>query len=465
MADDQSPKTSSIDELVKELTSKSLQSQGGGSRMGMTGQNQPSASIPTPPQQKTNLFPTPLPPRTPVPTPLSISPKHPEPPKPQPSTIPPPPSASKPVQPSPTPPSSTSTREYQSSIRTMSDDMARLNQGQKPMGTDVPRKIEQIAPMREKLTSPKITPPPPAQTSSQFKIPQVNLGETQKSAPLVQSKELPKPPTLPIKEQPKAEVYIPEAGKGEGINRNMIFVGVVVLAVVLGGFFYWFFVLRTPGPGVEPVESPTPTLTPTETPTQSLDSIFKDIPTENVEVSNPGADINVAISDIEVSGGLLKRLIVKSVAKGQMLLNLPDFLAVQKQELTSVLEGESIVLLYGQKELFDSNGQAKVNMVEGRIVFINEVNGESQATQTMNSWEVVMTNDLSDVFSLSGKSQVITSFSGNYYRGVDVRYRNYPFADRSIDYAIVQASNGKSYLVLTNSRESIYGVIDKLKGF
>ena len=59
----------------------------------------------------------------------------------------------------------------------------------------------------------------------------------------------------------------------------------------------------------------------------------------------------------------------------------------------------------------------------------------------------------------------VKEFLDTNYNGVSIRYKNFPYADKSVDYAIVTALNGKNYLVITGSREAMYGSIDKLKGF
>jgi hypothetical protein len=62
---------------------------------------------------------------------------------------------------------------------------------------------------------------------------------------------------------------------------------------------------------------------------------------------------------------------------------------------------------------------------------------------------------------LSSKA-IVPTFSSGTYRATQVRYRNFPYADRSIDFANVHASNGKDYLVLSGSREAMFFAIDQL---
>ena len=322
------------------------------------------------------------------------------------------------------------------------------------MGVDVPRKVEQIVPIPQAMS------PKPAMPSQQFKVPSVNLGEAQKTGPLAQSKYFSKPPTAP-KLEPKPQIYVPEGGQ-KGGNRNTLFIIIGVVAI-LAGFAYWFFVLRSPAPEV--VQG-TPTPFPTATPIQDLNSIFSGINTENVSVKDPSTDLNTIIKTLAINGGEFKNLNITSESKGQFVLGLLDFLSKPAQQLVDNMGADYKVLLYGQKEVFDTKGQLKTDsVVEKRLVFVNEVKDAVAAFQIGKNWEASMNEDLKSVFKFDPKKQQSKDFGDNSYRGVNIRYKNFKYADKSIDYAIVPALNSKSYLVISGSREAIYSAIDKLKGF
>ncbi len=423
MADDQSQKNT-IDDLVRELSKSPTQAPS------------PKPPLGPPPQPVRPLFPTPKPLETPKP---QFTP-------PKPSFSPPaPPSLTtpKPMAPAPAPapspaPAMPGVKEYQSSIRTMNEDISKLKQGQKPAGVAVPRKVEQIIP------APQPMPPKQAMPSQQFK-------------------DLPKPPSS-LKQEPSSQIYVPESGKKPGVGSNMLFIGIAVVALLAGGL-YWFFVLRTPAPEVAQV-TPTPTAIPSATPTPDLNSILSGVNTENVVVKDPATDLNVVIKTLAINGGEFKNLNITSESKGQIVLGLLDFLSNPSQQLMDNMGADHRVLLYGQKEIFDTKGQLKTSAVlEKRIVFINEVKDAATAFQLNKSWEASMNENLKTIFQFDPRKQQNKEFSENSYRGVNVRYKNFKYADRSIDYAIVPASNGKSYLVITSSRESMYATIDKLRGF
>lgn len=464
MADDQKPKTMDISDLVRELSKSSTSTV---TPPRPTGVQTPmsQASRPSFPTQKP-MTPPPaaaVPPMSKPPVTTPVPPKPLEMPQPK-FTAPPPlspkpapaPSAPSPPSPSPTP----GVKEYQSSIRTMNKDISNIKQGQKPMGIDVPRKVEQapVAPQ-----SMPVKPNPPAGgLNQQFRVPSVNLGGTQKAAPIAPPKDIARAPSAP-KVEPPPQIYIPEGGQ-KGGNRKILFIGVGAV-VMVAGFSYWFFVLRSPVPGVV-IESPIPT--PTQTPTLDLSSIF--IGLESQTVCTVVCTIDEFISNTNsgtINGGQFKKVYLSENDISDTMTEVLDFLGIMySPQLKESLGSDSFVLMYGQKEIFDSKGQIKTDaVVEKRLVFINEVKDTSITIQLAKDWEVSMSIDLKSLFQFDPKKQQSKDFTDNSYHNVDIRYKNFKYSDRSIDYAIVASSNGKSYLVLTGSRESMYATIDKLNGF
>ena len=463
MADDQNTKTMDINDLVRELSKSSTSpvttpSVPAGGQAPAPQASRPPFSIPRPSVSSptSDSLPT-SPPPTNVPrSPVSTTPIQPP--------ITPRPQFNAPPSPIPptTPAPALGVKEYQSSIRTMSEDISKIKQGQKPIGVDIPRKIEQVVP------APQPTIPKPAMPSPQFKVPNVNLGEAKKTGPLTQSKNFsipskPVPSSVPVvpKVEAKSQIYVPQEGS-KGGNRNMLFMGIGLLAIV-AGLLYWFFALRSPAP-VAVIETLTPT--PTATPIQDLNSILLGINAENISVKDPAMDLNTSIKTLVINGGEFKNLNVTSESKGQFVLGLLDFIAKPVQQLIDNMGSDYKVLLYGQKEIFDSNGQLKINpAVEKRLVFINEVKDALTAVQLGKNWEASMNEDFRPIFEFDPKKKESVDFSNNFYGGFPIRYKNFKYADRSIDYAIVSVSNGKSYLIIAGSREAIYATIDKLKGF
>lgn len=76
-----------------------------------------------------------------------------------------------------------------------------------------------------------------------------------------------------------------------------------------------------------------------------------------------------------------------------------------------------------------------------------------------------MPENLGAVLDLNTVYSSAVDFQDNFFGGVAIRYKNFPAADETIDYAIISMTNGKSYFVFTNSRESMYSVIDNFITF
>src|SRR3989344_5950464 len=470
MADDQNTKqkTMDINDLVRELSKSSTSPVTPPPTSGPAPQIsrspfsvlKPSVSSPT-----SDSLPTSPPPINVPRSPVSTTPiQPPGTPRPQFNALPPLSQPKSVVVPPPivTPSPAPGVKEYQSSIRTMSEDISKIKQGQKPVGVDIPRKVERVAPVPQPITL------KPAMPGPQFKVPNVNLGEAKKTGPITQSKDFSRPnqslpSSVPIvpKVDLKSQIYIPQEGT-KGGNRNILFIGIGAL-ILVAGIAYWFFVLRLPAPEVV-TEIPTPT--PTAIPIQDLNSIFLGTNVENISVKDPAIDLNTATKILAINGGEFKVLNVTSESKGQFVLGLLDFIAKPVQQLIDNMGSDYKVLLYGQKEIFDSNGQLKINpAVEKRLVFINEVKDALTAVQLGKDWEASMNEDFRPIFEFDPKKKESVDFSNNFYGGFPIRYKNFKYADRSIDYAIVSVSNGKSYLIIAGSREAIYATIDKLKGF
>ncbi|OGM99182.1 MAG: hypothetical protein A2915_00200 [Candidatus Yanofskybacteria bacterium RIFCSPLOWO2_01_FULL_41_34] len=458
MADDNNTtKNMDINDLVREL-SKSPTS--------------PVPPSPSPaPQAPRPAFPSPPPPITP------FQPKPSEMPRPQFNAPPrqfdkPMPTDKQAIQPKPAPTAPTPTmptpavplptpgvKEYQSSIRTMNEDISRLKQGQKPTGIDVPRKVEQVVPA-------PVTPSPtkPVIPSPQLKVPSVNLGETQKTGPIAQSKDVSKPPAIP-KVEPKPQIYIPQEGQ-KGGNRNMLFIGIGAAAIV-AGFSYWFFVLRLPASDFI-VELPTPVPTAMTTPTPVLSDIFANLENQTVCTSEcTPSSFFEDINEQPISGGQFKFLYFSENNTLRTIAQLfDDFKLVYPGSLKGLLGEDRGIFVYGQKEIFDQKGLIRTDsIVEKRLVLINEATDSIAVSQLLKEWETDMPNNLREIFLLELKRQTSQAFSDNFYRGVSIRYQNFAYSDKSIDYAVVAAPNGKSYLVIAGSREAMYATIDKLLGF
>ena len=291
MPDDQINKASTIDDLVKELSKNNSSNQPPPNLPGVKVEIKPTITAPQPtPIQSEPSKPVQPTPSRPQPVIPSIAPKPPisMPPKPTPPTMPPRPS--EPIgmaKPSPI-------QEYRSSIRTMGEDITSIKSGQKPSGVDVPRRVAPEAP-KAPLPGAPAAPAPTGPMSS------VGLGKTERTGPLA---GLPKPPTIPNRlgptiglgqtgktgplpplaggppapekpsgpfKEPKVQPSIAVPGEKKGLSTT--FYLLIAGLLVVGGFLYWFMVLRVAEPEVVVSPTPIPTVTPTPV-IRNLSDIF-----------------------------------------------------------------------------------------------------------------------------------------------------------------------------------------------
>ena len=112
----------------------------------------------------------------------------------------------------------------------------------------------------------------------------------------------------------------------------------------------------------------------------------------------------------------------------------------------------------GYKSVFGKPGGSK------GIGYVFKVNDVSTAQSAMTAWEPTMPNDLSSMLNIDVQRASSTAFLGNTYQGTLIRYRNFPDAYSSIDYGFTTLPDGNTYLVLTNTRDHMFGIVDRTLG-
>ena len=361
-------------------------------------------------------------------------------------------------------------KEYQSSIRTMSSDMANIKSGQQVRGVQIPRKIEE-RPVSPVVSAPVNGPGNPISTDQPGQKVTITMGIPEK-ANEISSPKIPSQ-SVSMSSLPKSEtqIIIPEGGRS---YRNLIFISIAVVALLVGAA-YWYFGLKDSDLAVvspTPVLSvtPRPTLSPTPTPEVILSNLISgnpktiDLPTagdplayfvklvkEQVITAGDQQKLNIAPSsgsmDYLPPAAALDRFMISYPAALKTLLGMDD----------------SLMLVHAQREYFDSKGKpitpAKTS---NRLMIISEVSDKTASLASMSSWESTMAGDLNGILELGYKSGAKVVFLNNIYGGATIRYTNFPNPDRSIDYAIMTASNGKNYLIIASSREAMYAAIDQM---
>lgn len=405
----------------------------------------PPSSPPTPANVPPNL-PT-GPSRPSIPTPSPVRPPSPPVP-PQPPAVPAPGG----VQAGP-PAVQAGQPVFKSSIRTMQEDIAAIKRGQPPAGF----KIEKESEKEIKQPVSPITPPP----SRTIPAPRVELGRPEKSRLLPGTPSLGIPrlvmPPISSKEPGKEAISVPTPkfaflGKlGGGKHLNLI----LIVLILIVGLALAFIFLRSAGPEI--TATPTPRLTTTLSPSPSavsLEQLFS------------------VFSSVNLAGGTdfftrLEAQINKSdLAGGEPgLYKITDPQNNQEHTLSGFLLSAQVTLPQAVASYVDGlyvslKLKADGSYGSGIIAKIQNIAGLDSA---LKGWEASISTDLDQIFGLDVSKAATVEFLNNTYQGLTIKFRNFPDPNKTIDYAIITVSNGDNYLVLTNSREHIYSLIDKMK--
>lgn len=387
----------------------------------------------------------------------------------------------------PTPPfpKSSPVQEYRSSIRTMGEDITSIKAGQKPSGVDVPRRVTPEMPKA-------VLPGAPEMSAPTGPISSIGLGRTEKTGPLA---GLPKPPVSPSrpglitglgqsdKTGPLSTVPAPqkpsEPLKPPGIQPTVtvpkekksistIFYLLVAGVLLVGGALYWFYFRSAEPVVLVPTPSPTQTVTPTPV-IKDLSNIFTGVPV-NFEVvlsDDISGDFRTFINALTVAGGdFLKVDLVQNVDGTLVPLDWLDMFDIDLTAYPFGFKGEivdSATLIYGQTEMFSADGLISYDAQNiKKTVLVARVSDAVAVETMMMDWELTIADDLADYLFIEDTSkEESVKFLDNTYRGVAIRYKNFPFPDVTVDYSIIEVA-GQSYLVVAGSREAMYAALDAL---
>ena len=274
-------------------------------------------------------------------------------------------------------------------------------------------------------------------------------------APQVQAPVAPRP-TIP------ARIAVPEeTGKKRG--HKTLF----VIIALLGFLVLVFIISSLLGGETQPTPTPTPSVSASLSPSPAASTLAeyfgradKTITTSAIsgalDVVSPTAQHATPIT------------VVRSTDQQQAAPNeiLVSLFADVPLNIESALIGsggnEGILLAYGQTELFDAAGQPRSGN-EKRPILVFEIDDATRTNQQMQAWESAgFATSATGPFDVDTSKAIVQGFASGSHSGISVRYWNFPYADRSIDWGIVLASNGKNYLVIAGSRQSVFFAIDRL---
>jgi hypothetical protein len=245
----------------------------------------------------------------------------------------------------------------------------------------------------------------------------------------------------------------------------------IIAAITLIAITYALVTMIGGGSTTETTPTPSPSSSTTPAPTlggKNLRSYF----------GNPGSSINlqsVTTGKADFLNGLVS---VQTTSKQAVSLAIQhqgtgatmstffdDTVGSLPSGLSGSLGTDWVLLAFGQSEAFDSTGtQTTVSGTELRLILIAEVTDVAKANRALIDWETTGLASVSaQLMALNTTNRIVSAFSSGTYRETQVRYWNFPYADHSVDYAIVSASNNRKYLVLAASREAAFFAIDQLQ--
>ncbi len=347
-------------------------------------------------------------------------------------------------------------REYKSTIRTMADDIAKIKVGQQPSGTNLQKAVTfPTPPVFQPKTAP-ISPQPPISS-----LPPPYF-QPERPRPIITPPIAPRPQIQP---SPAPESVLPvSSGKPKMVMYLLIILGVLLIGVV-------YLFLRSGNQEVTVSPTPEETATTTPTPVINLETTFGSA-SESIPLAGGIPEFLSEINNKTIVAGELKNIRAyltgpsPSETDGDLnFIRILDINAITyPTQIKNTLGTDHAFLIYGQREVYDSKGKIIINAPpQKRLIFIIEVADPITFGQILTGWEANITDALAKLFELNKTKAASPDFLTNIYQSSTVKYRNFPYADRSIDYTLITGKNNKSYFIISNSREAIYTALDKFR--
>lgn len=382
-------------------------------------------------------------------------------------------------------------------IRSMAGDLEAVKKGQPP--PNIPTTLEPpkppapiLPPLPKSLTPPPprpIPPPPPRPTP----IPKPPEPPPPKPVPPISVPPTPSPipPIRPTPPQPTPTVpplrpstppplppreELPIRPVSAGRPRRLVLLGIVAAAILLFiiGEIWWFFIRPKPEPTAptetllpppeeivttEPEEEPTPEPIPA--------ALLNYAKIEDVEITSTSSQaIIAALTDFlnrPRNEGELVRLVLR-LSDGRIAnfetLEAGLGLAIPL-EVGGLFTGQYDFFLVGKIAADEAACQkARLTAAEcagPRLGLALKVSNPATLKPLLSAWEPTMASNLQPLI-IPKVTSGAGSFSSNTYKGVGIRYRNFPIHTITIDYALA-----KNTLLITTSKNSMFAAIEALK--
>jgi hypothetical protein len=250
------------------------------------------------------------------------------------------------------------------------------------------------------------------------------------------------------------------------MSRTLLYsiIGIIILAGV------GFVVISMMGGNGEQAATPTPSPSASATlapGVRSLASYFG-TPGSSVNIENPSNGATDFLNGlVSVAPGAQQAIAISVQHMGASAAPidfLQDTVGTIPASLSMAFGNDWDVLVYGQTEHFDTAGAKSTDTtVQQRLALVIDLTDASGANQAMRAWETAgLASAFEPLFQYDAAKLLVSGFSDGTYRQIPVRYQNYPYADKSLDYGVVSATNNKSYLVIAASRQALFFAIDQL---
>lgn len=361
-------------------------------------------------------------------------------------------------------------------IRTMQQDLDALKRG----GTPATSETVELRPEKTLISQNLPTAPSKPAVIDTFKKEaekpplSVVLGEPEKTKPLSSAPITIPPPKTVLGDKPVGiqSIKVPALDKispievpkpKARISKGIIFGVVVVL--ILAGAAFWYLQSGEEGSVITETSSPTPFVATVQpTPLALKDKILNHNAVSFPQDADYFQSLADAQSQISVGSGEFSYLTLSDAVIGE--LDFESFLAVfgiiHPTDLLPTLDVRQwALLLFGQEEKFQAGVQTQSPVPVKKRALIAKVKSSAALRSVLNIWELTLAEDLSEFLEYQTSRAASEIFLDNVYKGVSIRYVNFPYPDESLDYAIV-SSLGQDYLVFTSSRASMFAAIDAL---
>lgn len=389
----------------------------------------PTSSMPIPPNLPTRQpmpsAPAPAP-MAPPPVPRDTQPLRSTPPPP--SAMPAPKAPEEPMQ----------SPAYTGTMRSMQADISNMQVGRAPESVAVPAPVVTPAPTP---LAPNPVPPAPAPIIS---------------VPAPVQTTTPSPAIITIPE---------DTGSGSRRISRVLLSAILGVAAIIG--IVLVVQLFTGGTTDTPIVSATPSTSPAISGAKTLREIFHQSahPIALKKGSTIGTELRAELIKVPLTA---KQAVPLTLSLDGILPSLPGFLEAVGMPvptaLQSALGNEWTMLSYGQSEQFTPTGAIDASAAtQQRLIIVSQLKDATAGNQGLAAWESANIATASQqLFGHRVQDASVPTFSTGSYRQIPVQYWNFPYADHSLDAAVVLSSNGNTYLVIASSRESAFFAIDQL---